>query len=461
VIGFEVELSVPTFWPGFGLEDDNLICSFLFSGFKYTDKAVGGDDDLSLFEIKPDISDYAVRVQDLLKALLEPLRLTSDPGSNPPVYSRPGTFDKIPVRITKLEYATFALDEVNPSVDAANIRLSAQAKAIRDNVKGILPAAQERVLPVPQPFLPFNEAMYAGIPANQIKALTKSNPNALGLLNKLKDAVHSRLAIQATAGIFPSKVPQLFEEAGTWQLDRSQTFGAAWGIAYPLICSHVNLIIDQVKKDAWGQENLRDKRFEQGFKGHLYLLCSYLVGQALTQTSLFENTTAKNAVPYHAKMNLGDFHKAMPKGNPFPISAHQPLKGMQSIEGGSNLAENIALLLCQPEWAKTNYWIGQLRNVKPRNDPTEQLIFSLPKDFVYNALTGKKVTTFINQRGLVVKSEHQAPDQSPVGESGELGVQLEFRRLGLETVDPDQLQDVFMEVAQKVRKLNATGPRLT
>ena len=124
-------------------------------------------------------------------------------------------------------------------------------------------------------------------------------------------------AIQATAGIFPSVIPRLFENDQK-TLDRpfEPQLKKAWQTAYPLICKSVAEVMNDetFSKHEWVQANLKDDVRRQAFKGHLYLLCSYLVGDTLSQTELFKNMSVKNAVPYHAKLNLGYFYKALPGG---------------------------------------------------------------------------------------------------------------------------------------------------
>ena len=198
-------------------------------------------------------------------------------------------------------------------------------------------------------------------------------------------------------------------------------------------------------KHEWVQANLKDDVRRQAFKGHLYLLCSYLVGDTLSQTELFKNMSVKNAVPYHAKLNLGYFYKALPGGG----SKAPPVE----------LAKSIAEKLTAQEYVGPEFWsangLPPCNDQNQSSDRQERLIYGSPVNFVSNAITGKPVRTFINQRGQEkIQGEHDEPDSAPLSKHGERGVQLEFRRLGAEGVSLDELQTAFMNVVSEVRKLN-------
>ena len=240
-------------------------------------------------------------------------------------------------------------------------------------------------------------------------------------------------------------IPQLFENPQK-PLDQPFTpeLREAWDTAYPLICTSVQSIMADAKfeNDEWVKTNINSKLRHDAFKGHLYLLCSYLVGDKLSQTEPFKKMSVKNAVPYLAKLNLGYFHKALPEG------------GSKTPD---ELARWIAEALAGQEYVKPDFW--SKRGLPPRNDQDqssdrqERLIYGDPANFVFRAITGHPVRTVINQRGSEkVEGEHYEPDSAPLSKHGERGVQLEFRRLGAEGVALDGLEAVFMNVINEVRE---------
>jgi hypothetical protein len=122
------------------------------------------------------------------------------------------------------------------------------------------------------------------------------------------------------------------------------------------------------------------------------------------------------------------------------------------------LAQSIADVLTTQECTKLEFWLKQnLGLTGPRGDK-ERLVFNTPRDFVSLALVGKPVMTLLNQTPGPASKEHTEPDKLPAGKDGEQGVQLEFRRLGLEDVTLEGLETAFLSVVNEVRKLN--GPRI-
>jgi hypothetical protein len=432
MIGFEAEFDVPTFQKlsaggmESGYED---IYSFLFGGYTDTSVATGANE---FFKIKPDVADYATTGNELFLALSAFLKLNA--------------FKKS-VLITKLEYETPPVTETSPASDKT---FSQQANLIMEHASQFARQAKDQIVEVPKPAV----NMWAGVPVKEITEVINHGRQLLQkqaqdraemtatALEKMRAQVREEFAIQATAGIFPSVVPRLFEEPEK-PLDQSSTKnGEAWKIAYPLIVSAIEQVLDQpaIKNHKSLQVLENNQVYREAFKGHLYLLFSYLVGDALSVSSLFENMSVKNAVPYHAKINLGYVYKAMPKGfqEPLPLA----------------LAQMIADVLTTQECTKPDFWLKQNLGLSgPRKDK-ERLVFNTHQDFVTLALTSQPVRTLLNQTGGPTPKEHVNPDGDPVSKDGEQGVQLEFRRLGMNEVPPDKLATKFLEVVNRVRKLN-------
>jgi hypothetical protein len=469
MIGFEAELQVPTFRLGVWPEDADAIYtfnfganiySFLFCGYEDTKTVVSWTE--RFLKIKPDVADYA----ELGKLLFQEL-------SNYLQIEEKKRFRKEP-QMTKLEYETYPINEAAAN---SNETYKAQAASIRDHAAKFASEAQNKIVEVPDTrgktgddiattegtsespgtglIGQESDGMYAGVPVEDITAaINLGNPQANehiskinNLFQKIRAKVRPQFAIQATAGIFPSVIPQLFENPQK-PLDQPFTpkLREAWATAYPLISKSVQSIMHDAKfeNDEWVKTNLSDELRRDAFKGHLYLLCSYLVGDTLSQTEPFKKMSVKNAVPYLAKLNLGYFYKALPqRGSETPVE----------------LACWIAKALVDQEYVKPEFW--SKRGLPPRqiqdlsSDRQERLIYGDPVNFVSRAITGKPVRTVINQRGQEkIQGEHDEPDSAPLSKHGERGVQLEFRRLGAEGVSLDELQTAFMNVVSEVRKLN-------
>jgi hypothetical protein len=341
MIGFEAELDVPTFQKlsldGMEPGSEN-IYSFLFGGYKDTSVTAGA---VPYLKIKPDVSDYATVGEALTQGLsaflkLEPFMKKHEKG----------------VLITKLEYETTALPEADADSDQF---YSKQAKLITEHARQLISRAKLEVFAVLKPAA----NMWAGVPVSEIEfwiergrqrpeqEAQKRAEMTVHALGKMLDKVRDRFAIQATAGVFPSVIPTLFEQ-GEKPLDQpSAEGGEAWKIAYPLIVSAIQQVLNEptIMNHQSLQVLANNEVYREAFKGHLYLLCSYLVGDALSVSSMFEKKSAKNAVPYHAKINLGYAHKAMPEGFREPL----PVK----------LAQSIADVLTTQECTKLEFWLKQ------------------------------------------------------------------------------------------------------
>ena len=112
------------------------------------------------------------------------------------------------VRITKMEYETFASDETAAN---SNEKYSEAATAIKDHAGQFAPQAKDKILKAPAPA----EGMYAGVPVKEIEhwitvGEKHEHPEARAKAKQLRErlvnmqnSVLPEFAIQATAGIFP------------------------------------------------------------------------------------------------------------------------------------------------------------------------------------------------------------------------------------------------------------------
>jgi hypothetical protein len=252
-------------------------------------------------------------------------------------------------------------------------------------------------------------------------------------------------------------IPELFRRR---LLDEpSPKLKQAWDIAFPMIATLVQKVFDdeEIKKEAWTQRLTGNDLRLQAFKGHLYLLSSYVIGDVLSESTLCENTSAKNAVPYHAKINLGYVYKALPEGF---VKLDPPSEKDEGDE--EHLVSKIAAVLTEDNETRKDIWLEQKfglkkRPIKPK-ERREHLVIDPHETFVKQALVGERVQTLINQflgRNPNEKAhELEEPDTLPPSNDGEKGVQLEFRRLGMNEVAPGELAAKFMAIANTVRELN-------
>jgi len=449
MIGFEAEVDVPIFQDIAGMEgvvfdgeqDVKAIYSFLFGGHEKTDATILKNDE---FTIKPDVSDYPG--QQLFEALA-----AIDPTFAAHTPRRAGK--PMPVLIRKMEYITPPINEMDAAADQIYER---QAASIKGHLAQFGPQAAQKVFHLPE------TNCYVGIPVQEIQQLIRKTQNpaqvaeANNALTNIQLKVQQRFALQATAGIFPSIIPELFRRR---LLDEpSPKLKQAWDIAFPMIATLVQKVFDdeEIKKEAWMQRLTGNDVHLQAFKGHLCLLSSYVIGDALSESTLFENMSAKNAVPYHAKINLGYIHKALPEGFVKVAPAPPPEADEE------HLVPKIAAVLTEDNETRKDIWLERKfglkkRPIKPK-ERREHLVIDAHLDFVINALFDRQVQTLINQsigRNPNEKAHELVdPDAVPPGKDGEKGVQLEFRRLGMDEVAPGELAGKFMAVVTTVRELN-------
>jgi len=126
------------------------------------------------------------------------------------------------------------------------------------------------------------------------------------------------------------------------------------------------------------------------------------------------------------------------------------------------LVSKIAAVLTEDNETRKDIWLEQKfglkkRPIKPK-ERREHLVIDPHETFVKQALVGERVQTLINQflgRNPNEKAhELEEPDTLPPSNDGEKGVQLEFRRLGMDEVAPGELAGKFMAVVTTVRELN-------
>ncbi len=143
--------------------------------------------------------------------------------------------------------------------------------------------------------------MYAGVPVKDIEGIIAGDKPKASAINEhiSRDTRRSEAGVCDSGHRRQSSHQQFRNCLKITQkpLDRPFTpkLREAWETAYPLICKSVAEVMNDetFRNHEWVQANLNEDERRQAFKGYLYLLCSYLVGDALSQTALFEKMSAQ------------------------------------------------------------------------------------------------------------------------------------------------------------------------
>lgn len=205
------------------------------------------------------------------------------------------------VNLSNLEYSTPALDEM---AAGSNARFAALANAIDNHAQqilGALPANQMSVIPQSNP------ATTTGVPVAHLDAwLGLPLPPAIApLLNLLRQDVHWSMYVQATVGVLPTGLARMYADraaaapapgqpgvpAGSWQAAKHDAGNA--------IVNGVNQLF--ANPAFQGQVAAYPGGDREAFKGLLMVGLAYTIGNAVNQTNLLR-ATMKNAVPLLVKM---------------------------------------------------------------------------------------------------------------------------------------------------------------
>jgi len=454
LVGFEAEFSVPTYkQPESGLTDENILYAFFKGGYDQPFRSVG--EVSGLYDIIPDVSGFNTHASALRASLGPFLNHKSQQMFN--------KFKELKLGVTKLEYRTKAIDEIG---SGSTQTFEAQFSAIKNHADGVLATVHKGSTIVQQPA----SGMMTGIPMKQIDDLI----NASGLpeiqqvqdsrqkvkekLENYKNEVKDELDIQATVGILPSEIPSLWQEERDKHRQSETVVGggrdSSWtGIqreAANCIISIVQKLMSNEELTRYIEQNHISDVRKQALEGLMYTIVSYLVGDALSQTTLFDKMDVKNAVPYLSKLNLSNWNQAMPLGRlskaQAPSHAEEREKQGKEEETGTlgipqQLVETLAQELGEREEFGSSWWKKTMQ-LTPKDRGRDRLVIDTPHAFAYNALMGIPVKTRLNQVGAAAgaagsEKEFKSPDTMPKAVSeaseGQSGVQLEYRRLNLRT----------------------------
>jgi len=237
-----------------------------------------------------------------------PVKLTADHGSvdRAPIINGLVGLNKMDAVVdpdvsSNLEYVTDAIDELAPGSNAAFARQAATvAWHIQDTVAKARSYALHEITGAPGFYtgLPY-QGFHDWLPPLDFAAL-------LPALNAVRQTFRDEVYMQATVGVIPSAIPRLFGQLETQatghrdaNLPRFSMEDASFE-AIGMIFNDVQTVLAELRRDVFvtGLGNIS----YDAFRGALFLLFSYIIGNAISQTAGSEGGTVKNAVPFLIKI---------------------------------------------------------------------------------------------------------------------------------------------------------------
>jgi hypothetical protein len=439
LVGFEVEYQVPSFGAPTvaaalvgGKEDSGVpaapspeIAKFLFGGRAYK-SVVGGDASPRTdgFKITTDHNEHVSRepVRAALAAIgkiAEADKAKKDPDSS-----------------SNVEYVTPALDELEKGADKAFgaliDKVVAHAQGTLTQAEATAPSALKAPAEGGVETGTIEEALGAWLSTQDYEKLVPT-------LAEFRKELVDRCYLQATVGVLPSSLQLLYLHAEK-NVDPPEKKTAAGQIL-----EATNLVAKlgeaAFMKDAFAATIADDKRALDAFKGIIRLTASYLVGQAIVQTSAFPGNTVKNAVPFLLKINPTLVQRALPAG-------------LQLAEIPDRTLTAVAKALESSPLIKPETWIDKLK-YKPRPEGVDALVLvTAPVNLLKQLLRGELPALASAQTG---GSTLPGPDALPedVSDQADLesGVPVEFRYIR-EHPAASELKGVLMDIVKLARTLN-------
>ena len=432
MIGFEVEVAVPTFGreptardPRFAngpdgkppaLEIEQFLLEGLDCGTECGSSASVG--------IKTDRDDLYAKSREITTALHR-IGYAPEPANE---------------GVSNLEYVTVAFDEFS---DGCEQLMRIDAAEIRTHLAKVM-ATQLRITAVPAPAT----GLYTGFPGQAFErwladAGTRGKEVRRALL-AFRESVNDECHLQATAGILPSALPRLFRST----IQRPPLHWGHAGLHYAIAMVDIMIGDPGFAHHPYVTAMRSDHLCWDSFVGLLYLVATYLTGNALNQTDAYEGSSYKNAVPLWLKMPLSQVRSQC---FPHPLREEiMPADLFGFIQ--ERFTKRIAGF-------STNYWLerslGVLRDRRAGMTAdgfvVRRPIVASPVEFLRAALVGD---VDIKEQSVL---EPDTPPRAIREASGfQLGVPLEFRWLpSLE--GPADLEPAFISLAHQTRLWNVAG----
>jgi hypothetical protein len=434
LVGFEAELSVPSIRPPAGVgallraqpgpeggAATASIEAFLRGGLPYGASAPLGNTTAD-FQLKADHNELQT-LHSAIRTKLESM------GFFPP--ARPHS-------MSNLEYVTVAEDEFAPG---STSRFRTIADAVKTHANAMFPAVTGQMTAIAAP----GAGAYTGVPEADFRAWLGSRYDEIKPeIDAFKSGIVNEFYLQATVGIKPSAIGDLFKSRTPWVMSTSVFEEAAEDVV-----STVKALTntEDFKNNGW----VRDLRTNypvdyDAFLGLLHLIFSYMVGSAINRTNLYDGSSEKNAVPFLSKLtNMG---VAMQLAVPDRLRA-------------SGVPQNVKDLVHQTfvnsQYRTVNYWKQTWDLQDSAAVPARGGVIG--GDFIRNVLSGGAVAAVNSGRtfaGPDVLQAGPAGAGGAAGATGERGIPLEYRYI-TERPDANGLYAALMKVVREARELNSKG----
>jgi uncharacterized protein DUF4157 len=458
-VGFEAELSVPSFGPRPGAVDPAklgpgpdgdlptaAIQQFLFGGLDYGVNR--GENEH--FTLKPDHN----ALQTRMRALWAKLRTLNGQDGNRVLRQAPT------INTSNLEYVTKPIDELEVN---STLAFNQQFAAIQGHVNAMFPAAKTTMAPVGAPGV----ETFTGVPLADLQAWAGSRWGYIaGEVAAFQAEVKNELYLQATVGIIPSAIRDLHKAHAPANPMAATTY-------MQLAMAHVDQAItaliasDDFKDDAYIQEMQHGKQTTgwlggttshparpidyESFVGVLHLMLMYMVGSALNQTNLLDRSSGKNAVPFLSKMsNMRSIISSAAPG----LHAHRPPAAFITF-----LDRELSAV---PQ-TRVDWWLSTYNRLQDRRGTSDERRPTVRNDDFVSRMLGTNLvlpeSVFGGAHVNVVGSPRSfaTPDQLPEDVSrasgGQQAAQFEYRYI---TTRPDAngLAAELTKVVTEVRNLN-------
>jgi hypothetical protein len=432
LVGFEAELSVPSIGPPAGVgallgaqpgpeggAATANVEAFLRGGLPYGASAALGNTTAN-FQLKADHNE----LQTLHKAIRDKLATMGF---------------LVPARrqtMSNLEYVTVAEDEFAP---ASTSRFRTIIDAVRNHANAMFPAVTGQMSQIAAP----GGGAYTGIPEADFQAWLGSRYNEVAPeIQAFKRGVVNEFYLQATVGIKPSAIGDLFKSRTPWIMSTS-VFEDAADVVVRTVKSLSNT--DQFKNNGWVSDLKTNYPVDyDAFVGLLHLIFSYMVGSAINRTNLYDGSSEKNAVPFLSKLtNMG---VAMQLAVPDRLRTH-------------GVPENVKNLVHQTfvnsQYRTLNYWKQAWDLQDSAAVPARGGVFG--GDFVRDVLSGGNVAAVNSGRTFAAPDVLQAGPAGAggaAGVTGERGIPLEYRYIS-DRPDANGLYAALMKVVREARELNS------
>ena len=411
-----------------GQKASEFIEVFLFGGLPYGVN-IGENDD---FRLTSDHNDLSTKGLAIAKKLNQMGYLLGAPAKSE--YKT----------VSNLEYVTKALDELAPNSTTA---FQTQFNAMKNHMKTVWTDAKTAMKRIAAPA----GSCATGVPVAEFKQWLANDYNQIEpLITDFQNSMTDQLYLQATVGVIPSALRDLHKKQVPVR-DEDKTI---WHKATIGIDAYVDRVVDElirvddpfVKDLASPPDNIFSSKVHgiemEAFKGVLFMILSYMVGNAINQLDILESSSSKNAVMFLSKMNLGQIQQTA-------MTNHQ--RGFLGDVPLELTIKKIITAFKNFQAVKVDQWVSQHAG---KLVGTGERASFIPDDeaFIRGVLTGKNVTAVNTGLSRQLKAD-VLPKEVEEASAGQKGVTVEYRYIR-ERPTPDNLATSLMKIVREVRELN-------